>query len=124
MRDLRDCLLGQSVGELVWFVPTGDGRKREHDQSHPSACRSAPRFVRAWYRTDKPVASSRKRFDVSRRVGGVTQRAAQPSHGRIDAVLEVHERVRGPEPRSEFFATQYFARSLQQTFQKAEGLAL
>jgi hypothetical protein len=76
------------------------------------------------HRTDKPVASSRKRFDVSRRVGRVTQRAAQPSHGGVDAVLEVDVCVGRPQSRAELVAAQYLARSLQQSLQEAEALAL
>src|SRR4030095_8776783 len=64
------------------------------------------------------------RFDVPRSVGRVPQRSAQPSHGGVDAVLEVHVGVGRPESRSELFAIQHLARSLQQSFQEAEGLAL
>src|SRR4030095_13883908 len=68
VRDLRDRLLGQPVGEAVWLCLISDRRKREHGQSHPRARRGATPLVYRRRRSHKPVTPSMKRFDVPRSV--------------------------------------------------------
>jgi len=64
-----------------------------------------PPVVGSRHRTDKPVAAAMKRFDVPRSVGRIAQRAAQPPHGGVDAVLEVDVCVGRPESRAKLFAS-------------------
>ena len=48
-------------------------------------------------RRDEPIASPRKCLDESRRSGRVPEDLPQPLDGRVQAVLEVHKGVVGPE---------------------------
>ncbi len=48
---------------------------------------------------EKPVAAFVHGLDEARHFGLVAERDAQPSHGRVQAVLEIHERAVRPEPR-------------------------
>src|SRR2546429_2054426 len=53
---------------------------------------------------DEPVAALRQGFDETRLLLAVAQSHAQLLDGRVEAVLEVHKRVSGPEPLLELLA--------------------
>src|SRR6266849_657317 len=63
---------------------------------------------------DEPVAALGKRLDESRLLVVVTERLAQLLNGGVEAVIEIHKSVRGPEPFLKFFPPDDFTRTLQE----------
>ena len=55
---------------------------------------------------------------------GVSERVAQPFHGGVQAVVEVHKRVRRPELRSQFLTCDHVAGFIQKCRQHLEWLVL
>ncbi len=75
-------------------------------------------------RSNEPVSATGQRFDVARTGSGVSQRLANLVDGRVQAVVEVDERVGGPELLLQLFARDHLARPLQQQSQHLKGLLL
>ena len=80
--------------------------------------------LQALHRNHEPVPAARHRLDVLRFVRRITQRLPQLLHGGVNAVVELHHRVVGPELLLDLFARHQFARTLHQHQQNLEGLFL
>jgi hypothetical protein len=53
---------------------------------------------RTWFDlADESIAAAWQGLDIARLVGGVTQFVTQPLHGRVEAVLEIYERIVRPQ---------------------------
>jgi len=74
------------------------------------------------HRGDEPVAAPRQRLDVARFIRRVAQRPAQRLDGRVDAVLELDNRVVRPQAPLQLLACHQFARTRQQHGQHFHGL--
>ena len=127
--------------------PIGDqGRGREHgrdDDQATSGRRQARRrgrrrrshvhvgYMGQWrrgprlcHRGDEPVTPPREGLDVTGGLGRVAQGLPQLPHGRVEAVVEVDERVRGPELVPQLLSGHHLARPLQEQGQQAKRLIL
>src|SRR5882762_5979018 len=60
-------------------------------------------------RGEKAVAATRESFDEARIFSGITQGVAQALDGGIQAVIEVHESVRRPQPASQLLPGDHLA---------------
>ncbi len=74
--------------------------------------------------SDEAVPPSGQRFDVSRCLRRVSQHLANPGDRVVQAVVEIHERIRGPQPGPDLFAGDEVAGRLQQQRQHLNGLPL
>jgi hypothetical protein len=72
---------------------------------------------------DEAIAAPRQSLDEARRFSGVFQGLAQALDCGIDAVLEVDDRLAGPELPADFFAAHQLAWSLDQQGQDPQRLA-
>ena len=63
-------------------------------------------------RTDEPVAAAWQRLDIARDVGRIIERLAQAPNRRVQAGLEVDERIGGPEAIAQRLAGDELARTL------------
>ena len=63
---------------------------------------------------DEAVPSTGSGFYEPRDLGRIAQRVTQTLHRRVQAVLEVDERIRRPKPLAQLFARDQFAGALQQ----------
>ena len=73
-------------------------------------------------RTDEPVAAAWQRLDIARDVGRIIERLAQAPNRRVQAGLEVDERIGGPEAIAQCLAGDELARTLEQRLQNRDGL--
>ena len=76
------------------------------------------------HRHDQPIAAPPDRFDVLGLVGRVTQRLPQLLDGSVDAVVELYDRVVGPQPLLDLVERHDVAATLDQHQQDLEGLFL
>jgi hypothetical protein len=76
------------------------------------------------YAGNEAVATPANGFYVTRLFRRVLERIAQPLHSRVDAVLELHNRVVGPEFPTDLLTQQHFPRILQQIGKYSKGLVL
>lgn len=72
--------------------------------------------------SDKPVAASRKSLDEARIVRRFPERAAQPFDGRIDAVVELDNRIVRPQFLADFLAQHRLAGVLDEHEQDLKRL--
>ena len=79
----------------------------------------APRG-RGRHRSDEPVTTPREGLDVTGGLGRVAQRLPQLPHRRVEAVVEVDERVRRPELLPQLLSGHHLARALQEQGQQVE----
>lgn len=63
-------------------------------------------------------------LDENRVFCRLTQGVPKPLHGSIQAVFEIHKRIRSPQPLPHLLPRYQFARALQKHFQHSEGLTL
>src|SRR5438034_2270355 len=75
-------------------------------------------------RGDEPVTPAREGLDVTGAFGRVAQGFPQLPYGRVEAVVEVDERVRGPELVPQLLSGHHLARTLQEQGQQAKRLIL
>ena len=54
-------------------------------------------FLNLLHRCIETVADPRQRFDVTGFGGGIVERGAELADGGVEAMLEIHKRVVGPE---------------------------
>jgi tRNA pseudouridine-54 N-methylase len=73
---------------------------------------------------NEPVATPRHCFDILRTLGRIIERLTESGNGAIQSVIEVHERVGGPELLLQLLARHHIARALQQRGQDLKGLLL
>src|ERR1700730_15867910 len=66
------------------------------------------------HRPDEAIAVTRQRFDEMRALRVVVERCPQPLHGIVQALLEVHKGVGGPELLLQLFPGDGFTRPFQQ----------
>ena len=66
------------------------------------------------HRGDEPIAAARQRLDESRDVRRVPERISQPANRRIQAALEIDERLCRPQALSQLLAGDEFAWTIQQ----------
>src|SRR5205085_9084141 len=74
--------------------------------------------------SDEPVSASRKRLNVARFFGRVAQCCSKASDGIVQAVIEIHEGVGRPDLRSQFFACDQLAGTLEQHRKNEQWLPL
>ena len=74
------------------------------------------------HRRDEPVPAARQRLDIARDVGRIVERLAQAAHRRVQAGLEVDERIGAPEAIAQCLARDELARTLEQRLQNRDGL--
>ena len=74
--------------------------------------------------SDKAISAPRQSLDEARTLGVVIQRRPQSLHGIVEALLEVHERVGGPQFLLQLFSADDLAGTLQQHGQDLHRLAL
>src|SRR5208337_1296486 len=98
--------------------------KRLSRQGTPALRHCPGRFFGRFHFPQKPVSPARQRLDELRPVRIVAQRLAQLLDGRIQAVLEIHKRVRRPDPRAQFLSRHHFSRFFQQRCQHLHRLLL
>ena len=75
-------------------------------------------------RRDEAVAELRHRLDEPRRLGGVSQRGAQPADRRVEPVLDVDEVLPGPQGGAEVLAGDHPAGLREQLAESEERLLL
>src|SRR6266705_3785162 len=75
-------------------------------------------------RGDEPVTPAREGLYVTGGLGRVAQGLPQLPHGRVEAVVEVDERIRGPELVPQLLSGHHLARTLQEQGQQAKRLIL
>src|SRR5205809_7946068 len=75
-------------------------------------------------RGDEPVTPAREGLDVTGGLGRVAQGLPQLPHGRVEAVVEVDERIRWPELVPQLLSGHHLARTLQEQGQQAKRLIL
>jgi|SRR5579863_2058524 len=73
---------------------------------------------------NEPVSSPGQCLNKARVVGGVAQGFAQLVDCRVQAVVEINERVLRPYLRTQFFVSDDIARSLQQNYEYLKRLIL
>jgi hypothetical protein len=73
---------------------------------------------------DVAIAASRHGLDKRRPVDIVAKKRPQPFDGRVETVLEVHERALGPETMEQFVPSDDVAWALEQGAQDLERLNL
>src|SRR5208337_38753 len=98
--------------------------KRLSRQGTPALRHRPGRFLGRFHFSQKPVASARQCLDVLRPDCIVAQRLPQLLDRRIQAVLEIHKRVRRPDPRAQFLACHHFSCLLEQRRQHLHRLLL
>ena len=82
------------------------------------------RGLRLRHRGDEPVTPPREGLDVTGGLGRVAQGLPQLPHRRVEAVVEVDERVRRPELVPQLLSGHHLARALQEQDQQAKRLIL
>ncbi len=75
-------------------------------------------------RRDEAISASRQRLDKSGVIGGISQRFAQLVDRRVQTVVEIDEGIGGPVLITQFFASDHFARPLQEDGEDVKGLLL
>src|SRR6185295_13457736 len=75
-------------------------------------------------RGHETVAPAGQRLDEARTVGGIVQGIPQPLDRAVEADVEVHERVAGPEGLADLLARHDLARPLQEEGEDLERLLL
>src|SRR4051812_3045335 len=75
-------------------------------------------------RPDEPVAAARERFDEPRRRRRVAERFPNPRDRVVQAVVEVHERIGGPDFRSQLLARHQLAGVSEQRGKDLQRLPL
>src|SRR5215470_2937884 len=75
-------------------------------------------------RRNEAVATARQGFDKTRIVGRIAECFAQFVDGRVQAVVEVDERIRGPVVVAQLFPGHHFAWPLQQDGKDVKRLFL
>ena len=75
-------------------------------------------------RADEPVAAARQRLHEARVVGIVAERRAQPLHGGVEAVLEIHVGAVRPQLPPQLLARHHLAGPPQQQAKDFERLIL
>ena len=73
---------------------------------------------------DETVAASRECLDKTRRGRGVAERFSNPRDRIVQAVVEVHERIDGPDFRSQFLARHQLASMSEQRGKDLQRLPL
>lgn len=81
-------------------------------------------FRRNVKRHQETVAAAREGFDETGVVGRIAQGLAQLVDGLVQAVIEIDERVGGPEPITQFFASDDLAGIFKQHCQNLYRLLL
>ena len=74
------------------------------------------------HRRHHPVSQLGHGLDVPRLTGRVAENPAQFLDGRVEPVLEIDERLRGPEPLPQLVSRHQFPGALQQNLKHLEGL--
>ena len=74
--------------------------------------------------SNEAVAASSNGFDETRTLGGVAKSLTDLVDRFVEPVVEIHERVCGPELLLQFLATNDLAGALKQHRQDLEGLLL
>jgi len=74
--------------------------------------------------SNEAVAASSNGFDETRTLGGVAKSLTDLVDRFVEPVVEIHERVCGPELLLQFLATNDLAGALEQHRQDLEGLLL
>ena len=72
----------------------------------------------------KSVATPGERLDEARLGCGIAEHFAQLVHSSVQAVIEVHERIRGPQTIAQFLACDHGTCAFQQHSENREGLIL
>src|SRR5215470_9750380 len=72
----------------------------------------------------EPVSASRKRLDKNRIVRRIPERVPQSLDRRIQAMVKVHKRIRGPKAASQLFPRHQIPRRFQQGRQYLSRLLL
>ncbi len=72
---------------------------------------------------DKAVAAAWESLDVARVVGGIVEGFAKLIHGGVQAVIEVHKSIGGPDTGAQLLAGDHPAGALQERGKNLEGLA-
>jgi hypothetical protein len=119
--ELGGHLLGEAVAEVVAVAVGAHVLEGQHGQADQAFVLLV--FV-AHQAADEPVAAARHRLDELRLVGVVAERRAQPLHGGIQAVLEIHEGAGRPQPLANAVAGDHVSGLLEQQLQDLEGLVL
>src|SRR5262245_7290028 len=125
---LREEFLGESAGERLRKAGLSDVAERQDGEplfvARVDEDRLAAGAVDAFDACDEAVTAAMQRFDEARAVGVVAEHRAEPLHGGIQPVLEVHERAVRPETIAQLVARQQLARMLEHQSQHGERLIL
>ena len=73
---------------------------------------------------DESISAPRQSVDPDRILGRITERDAKFVHGRVQAVLEIHKRVCGPQLFVKFFPGHNSTRTLEQQYEDLKRLTL
>ncbi len=71
---------------------------------------------------DESIAAAWQGLDVARTVSGVMQCVAQPLHGRVEAVLEIYERIVRPQALAKLVAGDQLTGAVQKGEEEPERL--
>src|SRR5262249_5461818 len=74
--------------------------------------------------SDEPVATARHGFDETWALGDIAEAIAQPVDDRVEAVVEVDERVRLPQPAAQLLARYDLTGPLEQRHENLKRLLL
>jgi hypothetical protein len=75
-------------------------------------------------RGDEPISVPRQSFDKPGIIGRIIEGFPKPHDGGVETVIEIHERVFGPEPLSQFFPGDDLAPPFEQYAEDSAGLFL
>jgi hypothetical protein len=93
-----------------------------HEMSFAGNRAVVPRAA-ALDRSDEPVPAPWQRLDKARVVSRVVECLAKPFDGRVKAVFEVDEGIRGPELPVKLFPRNHFSRVFQEADQNLDRLS-
>jgi hypothetical protein len=107
------------IGVRPQHAERQDQQARESTAGYCAALRCHP-----LYGGNEAVPASRQRLHELRNIGRIAQRGAQPLDSRVQAMLEIDERVSRPQPAVQFLPREELAGPLDERGQQADRLIL
>src|SRR5258708_18642215 len=87
-------------------------------------CRASVRRIRASQGRDEAISATGQRLDVLGAERRIAQAFAELIYGRVQAMVEVHEGIGGPQFLAQIFAGHHFSMALQKHGQYLKRLFL
>jgi hypothetical protein len=109
-------VIGRTEAPGAWRGATAAGASVNSGDEGPPRWRN----IGEW--RNETVAAPRQRLDIARRLGRVIQNLANPGHGIIQTVIEIHEGIGWPQLRLQFLTRDDFAGTFNQDRQYLKRL--